>query len=70
MDRQTLELWFWTAFDALVLHLRQLRLTILTWALNHGLLELPAPPWWLWATLPLLVFGLGIVLGILLSHLA
>ena len=70
MDGQTLELWFWTAYDTLVLHLRQLRLTILSWAFDHGLLDMPAPPWWLWAALPLLAFGLGILLGMTLPHLA
>ena len=69
MDGQTLELWFWTLYDGFILHLRQVRLTVLTWAADLGLLELPEPPWWLWALIPAGAFGLGLFIGWLLPRL-
>ncbi len=70
MDGQTLELWFWTMLDALILHLRQIRLTLLTWAAEWGFLEIPEPPWWAWLALPALTFGLGLLIGLALPSIA
>ncbi len=62
MSLITVEIWFWTTLDRLMMRLRQ-GLEAYLAPLAEGWRSLAVPPLWLWVLVSTLAFGVGMMLG-------